>query len=155
MAMNNFTLKNNILLARKRARLSQEEIASQLGISRQAYGRIEHGSTVLFHRCLFKIAEVCKTNLVQLIFGDEYVKDYDELRCELGEAKKQIDSLTCENVLYKERCRGHEILIESLKREIRNLTLTSSFLTREVENLTDDLRLGLSNSSLQQADSHE
>lgn len=155
MAMNNFTLKNNILLARKRAHLSQEEIASQLGISRQAYVRIEHGSTVLFHRCLFKIAKVCKTNLAQLIFGDEYIKDCEELRSELVEAKKQIDFLMCENVLYKERNRGNEIMIDSLNREIHNLTLISNYLTREVENLTDALHMGLSNFSSQQTNSQK
>ncbi len=64
-------IQHNIRKARHDAGLSQEELASRIGISRQAYYNIESGRTRLIHKKLALIAKECQVPLKDLLPSDD------------------------------------------------------------------------------------
>ena len=67
--MDNTSIKNNIRKTRKARRLTQEEIATQLGISLTAYRDLEKGSTSILNTNLHKIASLLETPAEELVLG--------------------------------------------------------------------------------------
>lgn len=88
LAMDEKTVKQRIKAYRKQSKLSQKEIADQIGISRNAYIGIENGDTRIFNEKLQKIAELTDTTIEKLVLGYEPVENAEY---KLGEAKMDFD----------------------------------------------------------------
>ena len=69
--MDKTSIHLNIRKARLRSGLSQEALASRIGISRQAYYNIESGHTNLLNSKLENIAFECGTTLACILLGDD------------------------------------------------------------------------------------
>ena len=67
--MDNTSIKKNIRKARIARKITQDEIAFQLGISANAYRDFEKGSTAIFNGNLYKIAEILNISLEELLLG--------------------------------------------------------------------------------------
>ncbi len=68
--MDTTSIHFNIRKARLRSGLSQEELASKIGMSRQAYYNLESGCTKLIHAKLEHIAKECGTTLENILLGE-------------------------------------------------------------------------------------
>ena len=67
--MDNSSIKDNIRKIRKSRKLTQEEMALQLGISITAYRDIEKGNTSILNGNLIKIASLLETPAEELVLG--------------------------------------------------------------------------------------
>lgn len=67
--MDNTSIKKNIRKARIARKITQDEIAFQLGISANAYRDFEKGGTAIFNGNLYKIAEILNISLEELLLG--------------------------------------------------------------------------------------
>lgn len=67
--MDNNSIKDNIRKLRKQRRLTQEEMALQLGISLTAYRDFEKGKTSILHCNLMKIASLLNTPTEEVLLG--------------------------------------------------------------------------------------
>ena len=67
--MDNTSIKNNIRKIRKARKMTQEEVAIQLGISLTAYRDLEKGSTSILNTNLHKIASLLETPAEELVLG--------------------------------------------------------------------------------------
>ena len=67
--MDNITIKDNIRKTRKARKMTQEEMALQLGISITAYRDLEKGSTSIINGNLLRIAELLDTPSEELVLG--------------------------------------------------------------------------------------
>ena len=67
--MDNTSIKNNIRKIRKARRLTQEEMALQLGISLTAYRDFEKGGTAIINGNLHKIASLLDTPTEEIVLG--------------------------------------------------------------------------------------
>ena len=67
--MDNTSIKNNICKIRKARKLTQEEVAIQLGISLTAYRDLEKGNTSILNTNLHKIASLLETPTEELVLG--------------------------------------------------------------------------------------
>ena len=67
--MDNNSIKDNIRKLRKQRRLTQEEMALQLGISLTAYRDFEKGKTSILHCNLMKIASLLDTPTEEVLLG--------------------------------------------------------------------------------------
>ena len=67
--MDNTSIKNNIRKIRKARKLTQEEVAIQLGISLTAYRDLEKGNTSILNTNLHKIASLLETPTEELVLG--------------------------------------------------------------------------------------
>ena len=67
--MDNSSIKDNIRKIRKSRKLTQEEMALQLGISITAYRDIEKGNTSILNGNLIKIARLLETPAEELVLG--------------------------------------------------------------------------------------
>ena len=67
--MDNSSIKDNIRKIRKARKLTQEEMALQLGISLTAYRDFEKGSTSILNGNLHKIASLLNTPEEEIVLG--------------------------------------------------------------------------------------
>ena len=67
--MDNASIKNNIRKIRKAHKLTQEEMALQLGISITAYRDLEKGNTSILNGNVVKIAELLDTPTEEIVLG--------------------------------------------------------------------------------------
>ena len=67
--MDNISIKDNIRKIRKAHKLTQEEVALQLGISITAYRDLEKGNTSILNGNVVKIAELLDTPTEELVLG--------------------------------------------------------------------------------------
>lgn len=67
--MDNLTIKDNIRKIRKARRLTQEEMAMQLGISVTAYRDLERGSTSILNSNIYRIADLLGTPTEEIVLG--------------------------------------------------------------------------------------
>ena len=67
--MDNSSIKNNIRKIRKARKLTQEEMALQLGISLTAYRDFEKGGTSILNGNLHKIASLLDTPAEEIVLG--------------------------------------------------------------------------------------
>ena len=67
--MDNISIKDNIRKIRKAHKLTQEEVALQLGISITAYRDLEKGNTSILNGNVFKMAELLDTPAEELVLG--------------------------------------------------------------------------------------
>ena len=67
--MDNKSVKRNIVTVRKALKISQEEMAAKLGVSRLTYRNIESGNTKLINEKLDKIASIVNMSKEELLLG--------------------------------------------------------------------------------------
>ena len=67
--MDNISIKNNIRTIRKARKLTQEEMAHNLGISVTAYRDIEKGNTSILNSNLTRIAFLLDTPTEEIVLG--------------------------------------------------------------------------------------
>lgn len=67
--MDNNSVKENIIRCRKGQKLSQQDVAEKIGLSRTAYRNIEKGETKLLSDNIGKIAEVLGVGAEELVLG--------------------------------------------------------------------------------------
>ena len=67
--MDNISIKNNIRKIRKARKLTQEEMAHNLGISVTAYRDIEKGNTSILNSNLTRIASLLDTPTEEIVLG--------------------------------------------------------------------------------------
>lgn len=94
--MDNNSVKKNITALRKSLGFTQQEMAEKLGISRNAYRRIESGETALVNDYLMDIAAILGKTPDELLLG--YMPDenagriLDELRVEYSRRGAEKES---------------------------------------------------------------
>lgn len=136
--MNNTQIKRNILKARESRKISQEEMASRLGISRQAYIRIEHGNTSVICKQLPKIADECGISLDHLVLGYDPGRNNEDILRELDYNKEQLQSSESNLSILKEKLADTERLLELQSEHVRSLKEINNFLQRQIERLQKD-----------------
>lgn len=83
--MDNISVKKNITAMRKGLGLTQQEMADRLGISRNAYRRIESGETALLNDYLLQIAAILDRTADELVLGYAPVEKDSRTLAELRE----------------------------------------------------------------------
>ena len=70
--MDNNSVKENIIRRRKGLKLSQQDMADKIGMSRTAYRNIEKGETKLLSENVARIAEALEMDAEELVLGYSY-----------------------------------------------------------------------------------
>ena len=126
MHMDNISIKDNIRKTRKAHKLTQEEMALQLGISITAYRDLEKGNTSILNGNVVKIAELLDTPTEELVLGyrpsqiesanlqevqAEYCGKIDILERRIKDLEKLVSS-------NEEIIRGKNEIISMLKKRL-------------------------------------
>lgn len=112
---------NGIKYIREKANLTQEKLASEIGISRKSLCKLESGKTPLINKNVPKIAEVTgvtEAEVLGYLQAGEYAAELNDLRENL---EKEIKYLKLEIA-------DKDALIESQKEIIRLLESNASYL---------------------------
>ena len=116
--MDNLSIKNNIRKLRKARRLTQEEMALQLGISLTAYRDFEKGNTSILNGNLHKIASLLDTSTEEIVLGYRPAQiEGTDLREIQAEYSGRIDVLERRIQDLEKLVESHEEVISS-KNEI-------------------------------------
>ncbi len=67
--MDNYSIKKNIETRRKTIKCTQQMVAEEIGMSRQAYRALEKGRTILVNDTIDDIAKALRTTKEELILG--------------------------------------------------------------------------------------
>lgn len=119
----------NIAKRRIELGLTQEKAAERIGLSRQAYSRIENGKTHLISDRVYDIADAfgCDKNLILL--GYDMTFDPEKIKALLNEkdekivdAYRNIEVLEKENQQLREKVQSQERNIEMLLKMQESLT---------------------------------
>lgn len=79
--MDNKEIKWNIRQARKSLQMSQGELADKMGISRQAYVKLETGNTAIINHHISEMSEATGFPEEMILFGlDRKEAGYDEIK---------------------------------------------------------------------------
>ena len=106
--MDNNSIKENIERIRTEHHLSQAEMAKELGISRNAYRKLEKGETKLISDTVFKIADVLNVSPEEVLIGHSLSRSID------AKAEQYDASLNLLKMVY-------ETKLDGLKREYDRL----------------------------------
>lgn len=128
--MINKRIRENIAAKRKALGLPQEFIAEQLGISLNAYSKIENGPTRLVSNRLVKIAEILGVSLRDLIVGQVFTEEEYKHACMLMESKHNQDVS-----YYKQHLRDNELLIKTLTEMAKERKETIDYLKGKIAEL--------------------
>jgi transcriptional regulator with XRE-family HTH domain len=124
--MDNSSIKDNIRKIRKARKLTQEEIALQLGISLTAYRDLEKGNTSIINSNLHKIASLLDTPTEEIVLG------YRPSQME-GADLKEVQQEYSERISVLERRIGDlEKLTHSLEETIRSKNEIISMLKKRL-----------------------
>ena len=116
--MDNSTIKENIRKIRKARKLTQEEMALQLGISITAYRDLEKGNTSILNGNLHRIASLLDTPAEEIVLGYRPSQaEGTRLEEVQAEYSSRIDVLQRRIQDLEKRVRSHEEVISS-KNEI-------------------------------------
>ena len=131
--MDDESIKKNIIIARKKLRMTQKDVADRLGITRNSYRRIECGDTVLINSYIHKLAEILDMSDEELVLGyvpyrlepglndvrREYISQLrhkeEEHKKETKELKQTIEDLKYRTGLLEETIKAKEEMISMLK----------------------------------------
>ena len=131
--MDDESIKKNIIIARKKLRMTQKDVADRLGITRNSYRRIECGDTVLINSYIHKLAEILDMSDEELVLGyvpyrlepglndvrREYISQLrhkeEEHKKETKELKQTIEDLKYRPGLLEEIIKAKEEMISMLK----------------------------------------
>lgn len=126
---NKSNLGVNIAKRRIELGLTQEKAAERIGLSRQAYSRIENGRTRLISNRLYDIADAfgCDKNLIlmgyDMTFDPEKIKDLlNEKDEKIVDAYRNIEVLEKDNQQLREKVQSQERNIEMLLKMQESLT---------------------------------
>ncbi len=122
--MDNKTVKENIYRIRKEKKITQQQMAERLGISRNSYRRIESGDTVLVNDHIVQIADLLEMSPDELLLGDSASdgrKILDEMRVgyaqEISDRNRTISSLEERIRLLEDLVRTKDEIITMLKKQ--------------------------------------
>ena len=124
--MDNISIKDNIRKIRKAHKLTQEEMALQLGISITAYRDLEKGNTSILNGNVVKIAELLDTPTEEIVLGyrpsqiesaslQEVQAEYGGRIDTLERRIKDLEKLVASN---EEIIRGKNEIISMLKKRL-------------------------------------
>ena len=120
--MDDSSIKENIKKLRKERKMTQEAIANQLGISTNAYGEIERGSTSIMNAHVLRIAKLLDTSTEELVLG------YRPIQI----PGKKLEEMQAE---YSERIDALEKEVEYLRKLVKSLEETIATKTQIIEML--------------------
>lgn len=107
--MDNNTVKQNIEGIRKELGLSQQSMAEKLGITRNAYRRIEKGQTRIFSDVIPRLADLSGRSIEEIFLGfrpyasysvalqDEHTRFTARMETMRGDYESRIQALETEN----------------------------------------------------------
>lgn len=122
--MNEYSIRERIILARKRAGFTQEQLSTKLGISANSYRDLEKGKTRILNDKLTTLSRVLNVSLEELLFGNIVLNDTQnqELIAVIDNLKHEIEVLKGEYRLTVEELSGEikqlKILLESKEKII-------------------------------------
>lgn len=124
--MDNSSIKDNIRKIRKARKLTQEDMALQLGISLTAYRDFEKGSTSILNGNLHRIASLLETPAEEIVLG------YRPSQME-GSALQEVQAEYSGKISVLER-RIHDLekLVESHEETIRSKNEIISMLKKRL-----------------------
>ena len=125
--MDNNSIKDNIRRLRKQRRLTQEEMALQLGISLTAYRDFEKGKTSILHCNLMKIATLLDTPTEEVLLG------YKPSQIEGATLKDVEQEYTGKITILETRIADLEKLVHSKEETIRNMDEIISMLKKRLD----------------------
>lgn len=114
--MDNNSIKDNIRRLRKQRKLTQEEMALQLGISLTAYRDFEKGKTSILHCNLMKIASLLETPTEEVLLG------YRPSQIEGAQLKDVEEEYAGKIQTLERRVADLEKLVLSKEETIRNMS---------------------------------
>ena len=114
--MDNNSIKDNIRRLRKQRKLTQEEMALQLGISLTAYRDFEKGKTSILHYNLMKIASLLETPTEEVLLG------YKPSQIEGAQLKDVEEEYAGKIQTLERRITDLEKLVLSKEETIRNMS---------------------------------
>ena len=114
--MDNNSIKDNIRRLRKQRKLTQEEMALQLGISLTAYRDFEKGKTSILHCNLMKIASLLETPTEEVLLG------YKPSQIEGAQLKDVEEEYAGKIQTLERRVADLEKLVLSKEETIRNMS---------------------------------
>lgn len=110
--MDNRSIKNNICKSRKEKKITQQQMAERLGISRNSYRKIESGNTVLVNDHVMHIANLLDKSPDEIVLGYSASEDSGKLLEEMNmEYARKIDELNGTISFLRERVRLLEDLV--------------------------------------------
>lgn len=122
--MDNKTVKENIYRIRKEKKITQQQMAERLGMSRNSYRRIESGDTVLVNDHIVQIADLLEMSPDELLLGESASdgrKILDEMRVgyaqEISDRNRTISSLEERIRLLEDLVRTKDEIITMLKKQ--------------------------------------
>lgn len=89
----NMDIRNNLKKARKEHKMTQDEMAERLGMTRQAYCNMENGKTELINKKLYRIADMFGLSVESLMLGYSSVGDVADLTKKLDKSVQEITNL--------------------------------------------------------------
>ena len=116
--MDNDSIKKNIEKIRTGKKLSQNEMASALGISRNGYRKIEKGDTKLISDTIWKVAEIGDISPEEVMLGYAPVQDEASVLKDTRERlNNRIAALTEDYEAKLERLRSENALLKEIIKE--------------------------------------
>lgn len=116
--MDNDSVKRNIEKIRMEKKLSQNEMAGALGISRNGYRKIEKGSTKLFSETILKVAALAEITPEEVMLGYAPVQDGSTILEDTRERlNNRIATITKEYEAKLEKLRSENALLHELLKE--------------------------------------
>lgn len=125
--MDNYSIKKNLLKIRQERGLSQEDMAEELGMSRNTYRSIEKGGTRLLSDTVMKVAAWAGVTPEEVVLGYEpsesgsaSLKDAREyfnfrVKALADDYETRLEALRNENSLLKELLKEKDESIRTLK----------------------------------------
>ena len=107
-AMDNNSVKDNINRIRREKKITQQEAADRLGLTRQSYNRIEKGRTSILGDNILKLAAALGVSEEELLLGYEPQPSTTALREERERYETRLES-------YRKTIRHLESVVESQK----------------------------------------
>ena len=125
--MDNTSIKDNIRKIRKARKLTQEEIALQLGISLTAYRDFEKGNTSILNSNLIKIAALLETPPEEIVLG------YRPSQAEGNSLREIQEEYTGKITILEKRISDLEKLVQSQEETIRSKNEIISMLKKRLD----------------------
>ena len=124
--MDNSSIKDNIRKIRKSKKLTQEEMALQMGISLTAYRDFEKGSTSILNGYLHRIASLLDTSAEEIVLG------YRPSQIEGDSLQDVQEEYSGKIVVLERRITDLEKLVESYEETIRSKNEIISMLKKRL-----------------------
>ncbi len=134
--MDNNSVKKNITALRKKLGLTQQEMAEKMGISRNAYRRIESGETSLVNDYLPRIASILDRTADELVLGyappGNPGATLNEIRARYLQEWKESERMYLDKISgLEETVRSYEARIALLEDLVRTKDEIISMLKKE------------------------